>query len=407
MSIKGVLAVVLALSTVWPAPVLGYEIKLLKKVELSQEKELLQTPEAFCVTDDGLIIIPDFKAGNIKIYDQNGSLVKVLGRKGYGPNEFKYPLNCTYDNNTKQFAVADFGLRKIFIYQRTGTHDFKRVSEIYSQALIFDYKSRGAKIYFSALKKSKDGEYFEFFIIDMNTNARQYLLPAYYKYGLNSAGDFYNQYFKNKSIRTLGAAGWFDISGNTAYYAWEGDLRIIKINLNSGQLNTFGHKTVNYIKPIASKVMLNAFTSGKDLELDLERSKLHLIRDIIATSEYLLVLYGAPGSEVKLKSWAHFYKLNGTFIKESIIPNKMGKFVYFDKTRSILYTIWNSTSPSNEEKYYLVVYNVKNKQVYSGIFIEVPGFPALYYIQFHPVHTISHHFLKHKNHLCQHQQADQ
>ena len=75
----------------------GFNIKLTKKIPISQETTLLERPRAFCVTEDKLFLIPDYKAGDVKIYDSNGKLVTVFGRKGYGPGEFSKPAHCFYN----------------------------------------------------------------------------------------------------------------------------------------------------------------------------------------------------------------------------------------------------------------------------------------------------------------------
>ena len=56
----------------------------------------------------------------MKIYENNGAPVAVLGRKGVGPGEFVKPAICCYDKDEGKFGVIDYGLRKIFIYERMG-----------------------------------------------------------------------------------------------------------------------------------------------------------------------------------------------------------------------------------------------------------------------------------------------
>jgi hypothetical protein len=115
----------------YPELLFGLTVKPLKTIKISQETVLIEKSRDFCVTDDELFVIPDAKAGDIKIFDNKGVLVKILGRKGSGPGEFVTPTACFYKKDENKFGVLDIRLKKIFIYKRTGKTDFQRIQNVY------------------------------------------------------------------------------------------------------------------------------------------------------------------------------------------------------------------------------------------------------------------------------------
>jgi len=87
-----------------------------EKILLS-ENVILQSVASFCVTEDNQFLIVDAKAKDIKIYDKDGKLNYILGREGYGPDEFALPLFSHYNNG--KFLVLDVQQNKIFFYLKT------------------------------------------------------------------------------------------------------------------------------------------------------------------------------------------------------------------------------------------------------------------------------------------------
>ena len=94
------------------------EIEHLKEITLSQSEEtFIQKAGSLIVTEDQMVLIFDYKAGNMKIFDLNGELVKIFGGKGLGPNEFVKPYFGSY--NKPYVVFADFGRKLVFIYEQT------------------------------------------------------------------------------------------------------------------------------------------------------------------------------------------------------------------------------------------------------------------------------------------------
>jgi hypothetical protein len=339
--------------------VCGFNIKLIKKIPLAQETGLLENVWDFCVTGDNLFLIPDYKAGNVKIFAQNGSLVKILGRKGFGPEELVRPAFCFYNKEKGKFGVFDFGTRKIFIYNRIGKTGFKRVKEIYCLAGTTGIQLKDNKLLVSGYKSGLSGTHYDFYYVDLTNDQTTFLLPSYYKYGLTSWHQFKTQYINKPGIKAIGIAAWFDICGDNAYFAWEGDLRIIKINIKSEKIEFFGKKPSHYIKPFASKSLLEAHRTRDIKIIENEWDKMSYIKDIFATSKYVLVIYKGPvkpGSESNTRM--QFYTLNGNYLEDIPIPGNPGSRMCFDKDKDILYSLSSEVHEELLERYFVLEYKV-------------------------------------------------
>jgi hypothetical protein len=327
----------------------GVNIKFLKKIEISQEGEPLLKPKAFCLTDDGIFIITDYGAGNIKIYEEvvedNRELlrqVKIEGRKGYGEGEFSKPSFCFYDKNESKFGVVDFGIRKIFIYDRMGRIDFTRVKEISCWKPGSDIKLIGNRLFISGYLPDPDGKPYDFYYIDLKKDQKIFLLPAYLKYGLNSFQEYEIQYREKSDISVIGINGFFDIYRDDAYFVWEGNLKVIKLNFVSGDIDQvhFGMQPPHYVKPYASEKLIDS-RRKRDIKMhESERMKMSYVKNIFTSSKYVLVIYEGPVNQgTATNFWLQLYTLDGDFIKEVPIQGQIDNKMWFDKDKHILYSL--------------------------------------------------------------------
>jgi hypothetical protein len=338
--------------------ILGITIALEKKIPLSSGKVLLQLPISFCVTEDNLFMVVDFKAGDVKIYNSNGELEKVLGRKGSGPNEFVQPLFCHYTH--RKFILPDAGQRKIFVYRRINKLDFKRTKEILCLSAGNDIFLKENRLYIAGNKISENGKYYSLYSFDLDTNDNDvYFLPSYLKFGLTSENEYKTALFKKPDLTTIGVIGRFDIDGNFAYYIWQGDLKIFKINLNTREISTFGKKMPHYIKPYTTKALTNAFFNRQGNDVQKERRKMSYVEQVFTTIQHVMVIYTVPGNnEEEQKYMAQFYHKDGNFIVEALIPGKASSAMWFDKENNVLYAIDIETDKDFEQTHTILKYKI-------------------------------------------------
>lgn len=343
--------------------ILGYKIDF-DKIKITGD-EFLQVSISFCITEDNLFLVIDFKGGDVKIYNSNGALLKVLGRKGYGPNEFAQPLFCHYSN--KRLIISDNGQRKIFVYDRKEKLNFIRSKEIFALSVGSDLFLDENNIYIAGARKNKDDITYQFFAVDINKDDKYtYYLPGYLKYGLRSENEFKRELLRKPEISSIGGRAYFDIHGDFSYYIWEGDLKIFKINLKTKTISTFGEKSSNYIKPYASKKLINAFGMSSKQAANIrgtEREKMSYVRQIFTTKKHVLVIYEARDSKHNdLGYMMQFYTLDGQFVKEISMPRKPGFALCFDKHKNILYSITAVPEGDLDESHYILKYTIHENE---------------------------------------------
>ncbi len=343
----------------------GFRIELRERIKTPNDREFPANPWSFCVTEDDVFIIPDYKEGNIKIYEKTGSslsLINIVGHKGYGSDELGEPAYCFYNKENSRLGVIDFGLEKIFLYDRIGRSELKRTLVVNLPRLGDDIQVYGDKLFISGDEYDRNGKPNSFYYIPISTKngktittgSPTFLLPSYEKFGLNSWQEYQEKYVDEPYIRIVGIDAWFDIQGDFAYFVWEGDLRIIKININSGERTSFGMRPANYIKPYATEEMKKSLKNYDIAGIERERAKMSHIKNIFTSSKYVLVIYKGPGSISRLQ----FYDLGGQFINEVSIENQPEQSkMWFDKDKDILYFL--PVSKEERKDYFVSKYHIK------------------------------------------------
>lgn len=236
---------------------------------------------------------------------------------------------------------------------------FKRVKEVYCLAAGTDIQLKGNKLLISGYKTDRNGNPSALYYIDIMNDQTSFLLPAYYRYGLKSYREYEIQHLRKPDIPTIGIGSWFDIHGDDVYYIWEGNLKIIKININSGKRSFFGQKTSYYIKPFASKQMIDGRRNRNLNIVQSEKSKMSYIRDIFASSKYVLVIYEGPVKQDKKSNFIlQFYTLDGKFLEEIPIPGKPDKRWCCDKEKDILYSLASEIRDDLNEEYFILEYKI-------------------------------------------------
>ncbi|MFC2140818.1 hypothetical protein ACFLQP_00795 [Acidobacteriota bacterium] len=347
--------------------VVGGNVKLIERIEISLENRPLINPLDFCVTDDELFLLPDFEAGNIKVYEISGNLLKLvttIGRKGYGPDELSKPTFCFYNEAESKFVVMDYGIRKIFIYDRIDRINFKRIKEISCWRPGYDIKLEGNNLFISGYMPDSNGTPYDLYYVDLtkdekDPNQKTFLLPSYTKYGLNSFRQYEKEYRSKLDFIAMGILGWFDIYKDIAYFIWEGNLKIIKINFLTGKIDTkhFGTQPPHYVKPYASEKLLESYDKQDFNITRKEKSKMSYVRNIFVNSKYVLVIYEGPiKQDSGANFWLQFYTLDGGFIKEVPIPGALDRKMWFDKGRDILFSLCENKENASGKGYFISKY---------------------------------------------------
>lgn len=337
----------------------GFDIKLIKKTKLSQETVIIENTWSLCVTGDNLFLIPDFRAGNVKIFAANGDLLKIVGRKGYGPGEFVKPSYSLYDKEKKIFGVLDLGTRKIYLHNRKGKADFKRFEEIYCTAGASGIQLKDDKVLVSGYKPGPENTHYDFYYVDLAAGKTKLLLQSYHKYGFASQREYGNKYLNKPDTTAIGIGAWFDSRGDDVYLAWEGDLKISKLNIKSGKLDFFGKKTASYVKPHASKALLDARRTRNVMAIESEWAKMSYVTNIFTCADYVFVIYKGPvKQEGELNVRLQLYTSAGKYLAEIPMPGNPSHRMFFDKDKKMIYSLTNELDDELSEKYFVLEYRV-------------------------------------------------
>jgi len=99
-----------------------YELSLKKISDINLEFSKKSPLIAFTsvkVNNKGMIYISDYLSSNIKVYNQEGKIINIIGRGGHGPGEFVAHAGIAFDKNDNLYVV-DTGTRRISVFDSTG-----------------------------------------------------------------------------------------------------------------------------------------------------------------------------------------------------------------------------------------------------------------------------------------------
>lgn len=322
-------------------------VKMVEKITLSQEKTFIQSAASIVVSEDNIIFLTDLKAGDIKIYNNTGSLLSVWGRKGAGPNEFLMPYFSDYDKG--KLAVMDFGKRTILILSRKNEFGLEIDRETFCMGLGDDICLNEDRLLVSGYKVDQKGEPYDLYIQNPKDDKIDFLLPTATKYGFDSYKAFMNEDNRTLFFRTLSRVGYCDWEGEFVYYVWQGDLKIFKINVQSKEITHFGKKTSNYVQPFVTQKMITA-RQQRDRN-NHEKNKMSFVTGLFVYEGYLGVMYTRVYTDKDSipASMLQFYTLDGKFLEEVEAPGYLSNTTFFRKTDGTLFST-GSEEDENEDQ---------------------------------------------------------
>lgn len=261
---------------------------------------------------DGVLYVPDFDAGDIKVLSQNGDLLRTIGRRGFGPNEFMQPCAIAVDKD--QMTVYDFGRRTFFVYDR----DWKLVSKQVYSGEMEDTLPQSDSVVVSGHCVLGDKEY-DLFLLTRDGRV---------KAGLYSCRDFglsereyllgYSQYLAQAEDQ------------QHFYLALQVEPVIRKFARDGRLVKQFGEAASYYTKPAITKDH-KKWSEEKD-EDAYKRwyNNTYFLHGLFATSDFLGVLI-RYNTEPVAQYWLQVYDLEGSLIHEGIpLPDLVSNSHFVD-----------------------------------------------------------------------------
>jgi DNA-binding beta-propeller fold protein YncE len=78
-------------------------------------------PNGIAATRKQIVYVVDSEARNIKKFDLFGKLVKTFGSRGWENGQVEYPTDIALNEQAREIYVADYGNRRIAIFDFSGT----------------------------------------------------------------------------------------------------------------------------------------------------------------------------------------------------------------------------------------------------------------------------------------------
>jgi hypothetical protein len=246
--------------------------------------------------------------------------------------------------------------------------EFKYVKEFFCLRGGSDVELYGDKLFISGYITDKKGEPYDLYYIDLKNNERITLLPSYYKYGMDSNKQYKEKYQEESLIPAIGIKGWFDFLGDEIFYVWEGDLKIINLNIDKRELTFMGIKTAGYVKPFDSENPIKMKNlKEKYLKKDFEgiqkaRRQFSYVKNVFTSSRFFLVIYEDAVRRGEVADYRlQLYSLKGELLKELALPGRPDQKMCFDKENQVLYSL--AHKPGESSVYNILKYKMELPKV--------------------------------------------
>jgi hypothetical protein len=339
----------------------GQDIQLSKAINIDPDADLKVTPMSFCGTGDNLFLLPDHKAGTIKVFNKEGNYLKFIKEfdsDGFGAEEMKQPMFCCYSRDRGLFGVFDYRTRtderRVFIFKRgPGKVDFRLIEIFPCPGGAYDLAfAKNGDVVVSGYVPDKKGNPFDLYRIRLKTGQIDYILPSPQKYGLETYEQYLAEYYVKQTIPAQGTQAFIDIYDSNLAFVWEAsELRIIKIDLqkqNKKRGNFSGKLTPAYTetKPDLPK-MAAFYKKGNFEEAFEEQKKKAYVRNIFATKDHLFLIYETDRNDNASTFRVQKYSQDGNFLGDFLIPGSPGP-LWFDAENYELYA-FSKKSQVNKE----------------------------------------------------------
>ncbi|MDD8031825.1 MAG: 6-bladed beta-propeller [Acidobacteriota bacterium] len=343
----------------------AWDIKFIKKIPV--EDGVLFNSAGFVVLEDGNFLFTDFKdkENQIKIFNEDGKLIRAWGKMGPGPDEFGGLGFLDYQK--PYLAVADAGRHRISVFEKLKNYEFKKIGDILAWEQEGTIKIYQKNILMHGYIVSPEGKKYKLFMRDWSGRKTEYILPIEHDYGAKSMSEY--QKIKEELDFSLPLA-FMDIYEDTLFYVRDVRLRVVKIDLKSKKIGVIGKEPKNFrVKPIDKKtkkiVMDRQNPKGKEL-LEEIVTKRSFASGLFAGKDFVAVIY--VNREKKIDGnpyWIpyiqiydhsgqvlHEQSLAPFFSEDRLIP------LYYLKDKGLLY-LCSITSSEAAYQYEIYKYSVE------------------------------------------------
>ncbi len=346
----------------------GISFKKEKQIVLKRNGDnFIQALWSFFITNENYIYILDFKAGNMKVFNDDGKFIKNIGKKGLGPGEYSHLFASAYKN--KKFFIFDSRIKKIFGYNLKKNNKIELIIKKKFFNNIIDLKFIGDKLLMAGNFVKSHGKftkpiYYTSCIYDIKNNKYNYLLTLAYCNNFPPGGLYKNGVAERLFALPMG--GYIDSSNEYIFYVKKSKLRIIRIDRKTNKKIIFGNKTKNYIEPVANSELTKALQTRNDRKYKLLLQNMSfIIGTFVLKNKNLGILYT---KYIKQKDstdlYLQIYDMSGNFISEKLLLHAKsfyseGIFSYFQKKTNTLHILDTETTEDFDQVFRMHKFGIK------------------------------------------------
>ncbi len=267
---------------------LSWEIRLVKEIPV--ENNALFHSISFVVLQGGNLLFTDIKDkdNQLKMFNEEGKLIKAWGRMGPGPDEFGGLGFLDYQ--APYLAVADAGKHRIYVFENVRNSEFKKIGDILAWQQEGNIKIYQKNILMHGFSVSPEGQKYILFMRDFNGQKTEYILPLEHNYGAQSMSEYKKI---REEVDIFLPLCFMDIYEDTLFYITGIRVKVDKINLKTKRLEIIGeapHNFRNLSLDKKTKNMLMDPNYSKGLLQDII-TKRSFVSGIFADKNFVAVIY--------------------------------------------------------------------------------------------------------------------
>ncbi|MDW7761456.1 MAG: hypothetical protein SCM96_12590 [Acidobacteriota bacterium] len=320
----------------------SWEVKLIKTISI--DEQALFVAGFFVVMEDGNLLFPDIRDKNnqIKVFNEEGKLIKAWGKMGPGPDEFGGLGFLDYQS--PYLAVADAGKHRIHVFENIKNDEFIKISDFLTWEINDHIKIYKKNVLINGYIVSPKGEGHVLFMRDFGGKKTKYILPREKRFGAMSAREYERT---KEAVSGISSIAFIDIYEDTAFYVSDVRLGIAKINLRSKTIDFIGKEPKNFRALAMNKktreMLLNP-QDGVDIIGDI-LTKHSFVSGIFADKDFVGVLY--VNREKNIDGVLYFaphiqiYDHSGNLLHEQPLPQFYSEErftpLYYQKDKRRLY----------------------------------------------------------------------
>ncbi|MBN1274243.1 MAG: hypothetical protein JXB26_18425 [Candidatus Aminicenantes bacterium] len=219
----------------------SWQMKRIKSINIENEALFVSGP--FVVLEDGNLLFTDIrdKDNQIKVFNENGKLIKAWGKMGPGPDEFGGLGFLDYQS--PYLAVVDGGKHRIHVFENLNNCEFKMIGGFLSWEQFGHMKIWNKNVLIHGHIVSPKGKEYMLFMRNFEGKKTRYILPLKHRYGARSMRE---QKKIEEQVSGFLFLAFLDVCQDKVYCVHEARLRLAKIDLKTNKIEFIGKEPKNF-----------------------------------------------------------------------------------------------------------------------------------------------------------------